>query len=550
MRERLRVVAAVARDAGLARIELAYFGFNMTEYATWIAILVYAYGLGGAATAGLVAMVQLIPAGLVAPFAAFAGDRFRRDRVLLAGYLVQAAALGATAAALSAGAPVFVTLFAATIAAMSFTITRPTQAALLPSITHTPEDLTAANAVSGLAENVGILVGPFLAGLLLGGWGTGAVFAAFAVVTIVSALLVIRLPLVAVAAPVEQLGARDVLRESFGGFAVLRRERPVLLLVLVLAAGIVVIGALDVLFVAVAIDLIHMGEAWAGFLYSAFGLGGILGAIGSVALVGRRRLTPSIAGGGLLFGMPLAAVSLVPFAATAPVLFAASGAGSSVATVAGRTLLQRIAPEAVLARVFGVLEGLGMFALAAGSVGAAALIETLGISAALVVTGLFVPVALALAWIPLRALDRDARAPDPEALAILRRLPIFAPLPAPAIERIMAALVRLDVPAGHVLIREGDEGDRFYVIVEGSVAVSQGGRHLADRVAGDHVGEIALLRDVPRTATVTAITPLRLLALDRGPFLEAVTGHPQSRAHAEAVAAGRLAGDMSQSGDD
>ena len=428
MRERLRVVAAVARDAGLARIELAYFGFNMTEYATWIAILVYAYGLGGAATAGLVAMVQLIPAGLVAPFAAFAGDRFRRDRVLLAGYLVQAAALGATAAALSAGAPVFVTLFAATIAAMSFTITRPTQAALLPSITHTPEDLTAANAVSGLAENVGILVGPFLAGLLLGGWGTGAVFAAFAVVTIVSALLVIRLPLVAVAAPVEQLGARDVLRESFGGFAVLRRERPVLLLVLVLAAGIVVIGALDVLFVAVAIDLIHMGEAWAGFLYSAFGMGGILGAIGAVALVGRRRLTPSIAGGGLLFGMPLAAVSLVPFAATAPVLFAASGAGSSVATVAGRTLLQRIAPEAVLARVFGVLEGLGMFALAAGSVGAAALIETLGISAALVVTGLFVPVALALAWIPLRALDRDARAPDPEALAILRRLPIFAPV--------------------------------------------------------------------------------------------------------------------------
>jgi CRP-like cAMP-binding protein len=159
-------------------------------------------------------------------------------------------------------------------------------------------------------------------------------------------------------------------------------------------------------------------------------------------------------------------------------------------------------------------------------------------------------VALALAWIPLRALDRDARAPDPEALALLRRLPIFAPLSAPAIERIMAALVRLEVPAGHVLIREGDEGDRFYVIVEGSVAVSQGGRHLVDRVAGDHVGEIALLRDVPRTATVTAITPLRVLALDRAPFLEAVTGHPQSRAHAEAVATSRLAGDAPHSGAD
>jgi predicted MFS family arabinose efflux permease len=547
MRERLRVVAAVARDPGLARIELAYFGFKMAECATWIAILVYGYSLAGAAGAGIVAMVQLLPAGVVAPFAAFAGDRFRRDRVLLAGYLVQAAALGGTAAALGSGAPVPVTLFAATVASVAFTITRPTQAALLPSITHTPEDLTAANAVSGLAENIGILVGPFLGGILLGVSGPGAVFAAFAVVTVLSALLVVRLPIVTATVPVEQMEARDILRESFGGFGVLRRERPVLLLVLVLSAGVAVIGALDVLSVAVAIDLIHMGEAWAGFLYSAFGMGGILGAIGAVALVGRRRLTPSIAGGGLLFGMPLAAISLVPYAATAPFLFAASGGGSSVATVAGHTLLQRIAPEAVLARVFGVLEGLGMFALAVGSVGAAALIETFGITPALVVTGLLVPIALALAWVPLRALDRDARAPDPEALALMRRLPLFSPLSAPAIERIMAALVRLDAPAGHILIREGDEGDRFYVIVEGSVAVSQGGRHLADRFAGDHVGEIALLRDVPRTATVTAITPLRLLALDRGPFLEAVTGHPQSRAHAEAVATSRLGGDESRS---
>jgi predicted MFS family arabinose efflux permease len=547
MRERLRVVAAVARDPGLARIEFAFFGFKMAESATWIAILVYGYGLGGAATAGFVAMVQLIPAALVAPFAAFAGDRFRRDHVLLAGYLIQAAALAATAAALEADAPAPLVLLVATVASVAFTFTRPTQAAILPSITHTPADLTAANAVSGLAENVGIFVGPFLAGILLGRSQPGDVFAAFAVVSLLSALLVVRVPIdakaAAAAVPRERREAGDLLRASFGGFAVLRRERSVLLLVLVLSATLVVVGALDVLFVAVAIGLLDAGEAWAGFLGSAFGLGGVVGALSAVALVGRRRLTPSFAGSGILLGMPIAVVGLVPTVATAPVLFATGGAGYSIATVAGHTLLQRIAPEAVLARVFGVLEGLAMFALAVGAVGSAALVETLGISAALVVTGLFVPIALALAWIPLRAIDRDARAPDAEALALLRRLPIFAPLSAPAIERIMAALVRLDVPAGHVLIREGDEGDRFYVIVEGSVAVSQGGRHLADRFAGDHVGEIALLRDVPRTATVTAITPLRLLALDRAPFLEAVTGHPQSRAHAEAVAAERLGGD-------
>lgn len=543
MRDRLRVVAMVARDPALARIEIAYLGFNMAECATWIAILVFAYGLGGAAAAGVIALVQLVPAGLVAPFAAFAGDRFRRDRALLAGYLAQAATLGTTAAALYADAPVPVILFAATLATIAFTFTRPIQAAILPSITHAPEDLTAANAVSGLAENVAVFVGPLVGGVLMTRSEPGDVFAAFAVVTLASAILVARLPIdQASAMPKAPLRATDVIQESFGGFGVLRRERPVLLLVLVLSATIVVIGALDILVVAAAIDLLDMGESWAGFLYSAFGLGGIAGAVMAVALVGRRRLTPSLAGSGMLFGVPVGAIGVVPASATAPLLFAASGVGFSITTVAGSTLLQRIAPEAVLARVFGILEGLRMFALALGSVGIAALVETLGIQFALVVTGLFVPAVLALAWFHLRALDRDARAPDPKALALLRQLPIFAPLSAPAIERIMAALIRLEVPAGHVLIREGEEGDRFYVLVEGQAEVTREGVHIRMCVAGDHVGEIALLRDVPRTATVTAATPLRLLALERAPFLEAVTGHPSSREYAESVAATRMAG--------
>lgn len=547
MGERLRVVATVARDPGLARITGAYLGFNMAEYATWVAILVYAYGLGGAGAAGIVALVQLIPAGIVAPFAAFAGDRFRRDRVLLVGYLLQSITLGATAVALYADAPIALTLVVATMAATSFTITRPTQAAILPNITHTPADLTAANAVSGLAENVGIFLGPLLGGLLLGRSEPGDVFAAFAFVTFMSTLLVVRLPIdVAVAPP--RASSEAGLHGSFGGFAALRRERRVLLLVLILSATIVVVGAMDILFVAVAIDLLHAGEAWAGFLYSAFGLGGIVGAISTVALVGRRRLTPSLAGSGVLFGLPISSIGLVPAAATAPFLFAASGVGYSVTTVAGRTLLQRIAPEAVLARVFGVLEGLAMFALALGSVGSAVLVETLGITAALVVTGMFVPVALALAWIQLRKLDREAMAPDPEALAMLRRLPIFAPLSAPAIERIMADLIRLEVPAGHVLIREGDEGDRFYVIVEGRADVTRAGIQVAERRAGEYVGEIALLRDLPRTATVTAVTPLKLLALERGRFLEAVTGHPRSHAYVESVAKARMPGADSDGG--
>lgn len=545
MREQAGVVITVAREPTLARIELAYLAFNMSEYATWMAILVYAYNLGGAGIAALFALVQLIPAGIVAPFAASLGDRFRPDRVLLVGYIWQAGSLGATAAAMYAGAPPVVTLILATVASTSFTITRPVQAAILPSLTHAPGDLTAANAVSGLAENVGIFIGPLIGGILLGARAEpGDVFATFAVTSIVAALLVPSAPESLLPASSEAVieaagGIRAALAASFGGFAVLARSRPVLLLVLVIAATDVVIGALDILFVATAIDLLGAGEAWAGFLYAAFGLGGILGAVATVALIGRARMTPALTGSGGLFGLPITAIGLVPATATAPLLFAASGAGFSIVMVAGRTLLQRVAPEAQLARVFGVLEGLTMFALAIGSVASGLMISIVGVGWALVAAGLLVPGILALAWFKLGAIDRDARAPDPKALALLRRLAIFAPLPAPTIERILAELSWLDVPVGQVLMRQGDPGDRFYVLAEGCVQIVRDDVVIAEREAVDYIGEIALLRNVPRTATVIALTPLRLIAIERDRFLEAVTGHSKSREHAEAVAAGR-----------
>ena len=542
MREQLRVVLAVARDATLLRIELAYLGFNMAEHATWMAILVYAYGSGGPGLAALFAVVQLVPAGLVAPFMAYAGDRFRRDRVLRAGYLAQALTMAATAAALAGGAEVGVVAVLATLTAISITITRPVQAVILPSITHSPADLTAANAVSGLAENVGTFVGPLVGGLLLLGADSAAVFATFAGVSLLGALLVARLPatLDARPAPVPTT-PRAVLGETFGGMATVAREPRVLVIVAILALLDVVFGALDVLYVAAALDLLGAGEAGAGFLFAAFGLGGIVGSALTVTLIGRRRMTPAVGAGGGLFGLPISAIGVAPWVVSAPLLFAASGAGYTLASIAGRTLLQRVAPEAVLTRVFGVLEGLSMFALALGSVITGLLIAVFGVAGALIAAGLLVPGVIAVAWLRLGGIDRHARAPDPEALALLRSIPIFAPLSAPSMERILAELTRLDVPAGSAIIREGDPGDRFYVIVDGQVAVSRAGVRIRESGPGDHAGEIALLRDVPRTATVTALTPLRLIAIERERFLEAVTGHARSREHVEAVIDRRIA---------
>jgi MFS family permease len=540
MTQSLASFRTVLADRNLRRVELAFLGFNMTEFATWIAILVYAFERGGAAGMGAVSAILLVPSAIVAPFAAYAGDRFRRDRVLAIDYVVQGLAMGATAAILYLDAPAGLVYAAATIASISITFTRPAQNSLLPALTPTPADLTAANVVSGVVEGVGKMLGPIIAGILLGVSGSAAVFAFFAVLTLIGALLVARLRVdVGTVTPDVRIDAAGVFHETLRGFHTLRRAPEPRLVVLLLSAGVIVVGALDVLFVATAIDLLGIGASGAGYLSAAFGAGAIVGAASTVALVGRRRLTPSLAGGALLFGVPIGLVAVAPSAVGAPVLFATAGAGRSVGDVSGRTLLQRISPNDVLSRVFGVLEGLMMLALVVGSVGAAVLIEAWGVETALVVVGAFLPIVILLSSGRLLSIDRSAEAPDAEILRLLRQIPFFAPLPAPAMERVMADVVARDAAAGDVLIREGDRGDLFYVIVEGTVEITRRGEHVSEQGPGAYVGEIALLRDVPRTASVTAKTPLRLLALEREPFLLAVTGHPVSHEAVRAVATAR-----------
>ena len=279
--------------------------------------------------------------------------------MLFASYLVQGLTFGLTAVALSVDASFTVVMVFASIAATSLVITRPTQAALLPSVSNGPEELTAANAVSMFAGSAGIVVGPFVAGIVLGRWGPSRVFAIFAIVMVIAGLLVARLEIPAGRAePNTLVGARQVVRASLGGFRFLHAERRASLIILVLSGGIVLSGALDVLFVAVAISVLGKGQSWAGFLNSASGLGALVGAALAVALIGRRRLVPALAGGTFVFSGPVAMIGAAPAAATAPALFAVAGAGGSVAWVAGTTLLQRIAPDVLLARVFGVLEGL------------------------------------------------------------------------------------------------------------------------------------------------------------------------------------------------
>ena len=513
-----RALSAVFRNPELRRLELAFVAFNAAEWGTWIAMLVFAYEQGGTTTAGLVALAQLIPAGLCAPFAAVLADRRGPAWMLKVSYAAQAVTMGATAAALYADAEPLLVYALAASAATAVTFTRPAQAALVPALARTPEELTAANVVSSWIESLGIFLAPAVAGVLLGVSGPAAVFAVMAAVVACGGVVTIGLP-----GPAGSTGTSGALDDTVAGFRLLARDRPSALLVGLLGAQYIAIGALDVLFVVLALGVLGLGESGAGYLNAAFGLGGVLGIAATAALVGRARLVPPLIAGlalwaGMLFALGAWATTVGAF-----VFLAAAGAGHSLLDVSGRTLLQRTAPTEVLSRVFGVLEGLTMAGLAVGSILVPVLVALAGARAALIGVGLVLPLIAVLAGRSLLQLDHSATVPVTE-IALLRSSATFGLLGAPGLERVARGMAPVVVERGSTLIRRGEAGDTAYVVADGEVDVSIDGRKLATLRRGDIVGEIALLRGGPRTADVAALTDSRLYSLDRDAFLEAVGG--------------------------
>ena len=534
--ESLQAFRAVFANADLRRIELALAGSVTGEWAYAIALAVFAFDRGGAAAVGLVGLIRFLPAALAAPFAAVLGDRFPRGRVMVGADVLRAMAMGAAGACAIAGAPAGLVYALAGCVAIVSTAFRPAQAAVLPSLARSPEELTAANVASTTIESVGSFVGPALGGLLLAATSAGTVFLATAATFVWSGSL-----LVFVSAPgvPERIEAPGLGTEALAGFKTIMAQARLRLVVALYGAQTLVNGALNVLIVVAALDLLDLGKSGPGFLNSAIGIGGLAGVVVALALVGRRRLASDFGLGLVLWGIPIALVGVWPHEAPALVLLAVLGIGNTLVDVAALTLLQRSAPDEVLARVFGVIEFVLIGAVGLGAILAPALISGLGIRGALLVTGGFLPVLAALAWPRLVRIDAEAAVPERE-LALLRGLPIFAPLPAATIEHLAGSLRLRRAQSGEEIIREGEPGDRFYVVGSGEVDVSADGRSLGSLGAGDSFGEIALLRPVARTATVVARGEVELFTLDRDEFVAAVTGHPESRDAADAVIGARL----------
>jgi CRP-like cAMP-binding protein len=282
---------------------------------------------------------------------------------------------------------------------------------------------------------------------------------------------------------------------------------------------------------------LDLGEQGVGFLNSAVGIGGLVGAMVSAVLIG-RRLTSNFLLGILLWGVPIALIGVFPEPGPALFFLALVGLGNTLVDVSAFTLLQRAVPDEVLARVFGAVQSLWVGTIGVGAIVAPLLIAAFDVRGALIVTGALLPILATLLRRRLAELD-EVPVPERE-LELLLGIDIFSPLPPPTLESLARSLIPVRVEAGREIVREGEPGDRFYIIDSGEVEVVSDGRVLNVEGPGEYFGEISLLRDVPRTATVRAQDDVELRALERDDFIAAVTGHAVSAEVADSVVATRL----------
>jgi MFS family permease len=521
-------LAAALMTPALRRLQLGWLLGSIGGWAFMVTLSLYAFDLGGATAVGLAAAARMIPAGLAAPLAGLLADRRSRRDVLVASTSARALAVAAVACCAAAGASLVAILPLAALFTAVSTVHRPAQAALLPDLARSPRELAAGNAVTSAADNGGFLLGALAAGITV---GLASPQAAFAGIAVAFALATIAMAGIG-SDPVPWHRATEATsgaaRELLLGARTLLATPSLRLVGGTITALALCEGAIDVLVVVTALSVLEIGSSGVGLLNSAWGVGGILGGVAALRVFARGRLGLGFAGGGLAIAAPLLVLAALPRPGLAVALLAVLGVGYALVEVAGLTLVQRLTSDEVLARVFGTLETGYWVATGIGALTAPAAVALLGARGALAAVG----AAIALLFIALwRALVRlgGAREVGATELELLRRLPIFAPLPLADVETLALRLEPVPVAAGQLVFSQGDPGDRFYVVADGRMEVVVDGMRRNVVATGDGFGEIALVRDCPRTATVRVLDAGLLLALDREPFIDTVVKYP--RAH-------------------
>jgi hypothetical protein len=535
-RQALSAFGAINENHSLRLFAIARMASVTGRWAATVALAVLAYDSGGATAVGILGVVRILPAAVAGPVAAALLDRVSADRLLLLAGIGRTAAMGG-AAALAVGDHLPAVFALVGVESLLSTMTRPLQTAALPFLAKTPGELTSANLSLAMIESAGMLFGPALCGVLLAVWTPAAVLLVTAASYLVSTVLVARVPSWDQAGPVEHAG--PAFAGTLEGIHAIRADPQLRLIVGLYCAENVVTGSLNVLIVIAALRLLNLGDSGVGVLNASVGIGGLIGALGAAALLGRRHMASAFGAGLVLCGAPLILIGARPSTGLAVVLLAVLGVGVTIVDFSAVTLLQRAINDEVLAKVFSVLQSLFVGSIGLGAALAPILVSAIGVRGALLASGIVLPLLAGILWRRLAPLDELHLVGD-ELVTLLRAVPIFGPLELPTLERLARSAVPVSAPGGETVVAEGDHGDRYYVIRSGELQVSAGGEDLRVLGDGDGFGEIALLRDVPRTATVTALRRSDLLAIDREDFLEAVNGSPSSREAADLVIDVRL----------
>ncbi len=519
-------------------MQFAFTGFSISEHATWLAVLFFAFERGGPREVGLIAFIQLMPSVVLTPFSSYAGDRFRPQRALAVGYAIQSISMAVVAFAMLSGNGILV-YGASTVVATAVSFTRPVMGTILPTLTHTPADLVAANVVTGLIQQIGRLVGPLMAGLVMAFHAPSAVFGACALITGAACLIVVMIPAVD-EHPHHVPDVGDLNDRMFAGFTTMRREARLRTLVGLMAAAGLVGGIADVLFVTFAAERLDGGGGQAGLLAAAFGVGGMFGVVAVSRIVRGAQVEGVFVASAILVSLALASMALSDGLVSGLLLFALLGVGVSLLQFTAAVTIQRRAPTDVLGRVFGIVEGVEAAAMAMGGLVVTFLVVWFSVDETFVVLAMVVFVLIGFGVMTLHRRPDDTPLVDDEIIDRLVHDPVFAALPAPKVERLGRTAVRRRSAVGAAVVVQGDAGDHYFLVVDGTFSVVRDGQTVNSLGAGQSFGEIALLRNVPRTATVTATSDAELLVIARDDFLEAVTGHPRSHATARGIAEGHV----------
>ena len=525
----------------------AWTSFYIGDFSHFVLAVVFTFSTGGAVAAGAVTVLNVLPGGLLGPLAATLATSRRPQLHLAIGIGARLVMMVMTIVAVLGGASVAVVLVLVGVDSLMSAAVRPLHGALCVRLAETVAEAAAANAVTSSLLSASALAGPALAGVALTivdiGWAFMLPAAAFAAGA--AAALMIRMP--PSAAQAQRASAAPsggALRAQFlavgAGFRGILASRPAVAATALFMLNVTLTGVWYVASAPIAQERLGLGERGVTTIMTLYGAGGVIGALAVLATVGRRHLARVLFDSMLALAVVLAVIGLIVVPLPGLAIALGVGGAGAVAYALAPTLVQRNVSRDAMVPAAASLQSLYLVGVAAGGALAPVVIETVGVTRALAILGACSAVVTILTWPALRRAD-ELTAQDAANLAVLRANPMLSPLPGLALERLARAATRLSIRTGSEVIHEGDRGDRFYMITAGLADVTVDGRRVATLGPGGSFGEIALLQDVPRSATVSAREDLDLVAVDRAEFLSALAGNGGGVARLGGVAQARLA---------